>query len=109
MSSFTQVLARLKGMKCEAVDAIEYEVPAADIYSVGTSSQFTDSTKLKAQFWRLTKEGSPLVSIFDHHQRYGLPAPVDAFHVMRDELCRQRSLGRRDGQDDGRPPLPVRG
>jgi hypothetical protein len=87
MSNFTQRLAQLKGMKCEAVDAIECEEPATDtIYSVGTSIQFTDSTKLKAQFWRLTKEESPLVSIFDHRQRYGLPAPVDAFRIMRDEL-----------------------
>jgi hypothetical protein len=29
------------------------------IYSVGTSIQFTDSTKLRAQFWRLTRKGAP--------------------------------------------------
>jgi hypothetical protein len=93
MSNFTQRLAQLKGMKCEAVDAIEYEEPPTDtIYSVGTSIQFTDTTKLEAQFWRLTKEGSPLVSIFDHRQRNGLPAPVDAFHMMRDELVGKEVL-----------------
>jgi len=91
MSNFTQ---RLKGMKCEAVDAIEYEEPAAadTIYSVGTSIHFTDSTKLTAQFWRLTKEGSPFVSIFDHRQRYGLPAQVDTFRMMRDELVGKEVL-----------------
>ena len=91
MSNFTQ---RLKGMKCEAVDATEYEEPTATdtIYSVGTSIHFTDSTKLTAQFWRLTKEGSPFVSIFDHRQRYGLPAQVDAFRMMRDELVGKEVL-----------------
>jgi hypothetical protein len=54
MSNFTQ---RLKGMKCEAVEAIEYEEPAADTaHSVGTSIQFTDSTRLNAQFWRLSRQ-----------------------------------------------------
>jgi len=93
MTNFTRRLAQLRGMKCEAVHAIEYEEPPADtIYSVGTSIEFTDSTKLRAQFWRLTKEGRPLVSIFDHRQRYGLPAPVDAFRMMRDELVGKEVL-----------------
>jgi hypothetical protein len=93
MCNFTQRLAQLRGMKCEAVHAIEFEEPPADtIYSVGTSMQFTDGTRLEAQFWRLTKAGSPLVSIFDHRQRYGLPAPVDAFRVMRDELVSKEVL-----------------
>jgi hypothetical protein len=80
-------LVRLRGIKCEAVHAIEYEGPAADtIYSVGTSIQFTGGTTLQAQFWRLTKGDRPLVSIFDHRQRYGQPEPIDAFRLMRDVL-----------------------
>src|SRR5215467_2744371 len=87
MSNFTGRLAQLRGSKCEAVRAIEHEEPACDtIYSIGTLIEFTDGTKLDAQFWRLTKGERALVSIFDHRQRYGLPAPIDAFHVMRDEL-----------------------
>jgi len=87
MSNFTRRLAQLRESKCEVVHAIEYEERAGDtIYSVGTSIEFTDGTKLDAQFWRLTKGERPLVSIFDHRQRYGLPAPIDAFRVMRDEL-----------------------
>ena len=87
-------LARLKGMKCEAVHAIEYEEGPADIgdiYSVGTSIQFTGGFRLEAQFWRLTK-GGPLVSIFDHRHRYGLPEPIDAFRVMHDELVGKEVL-----------------
>jgi len=87
MSNFTRRLAHLRESKCEAVHAIEYEERAGDtIYLVATSIEFTDGTKLDAQFWRLTKGERPLVSIFDHRQRYGLPAPIDAFRVMRDEL-----------------------
>jgi hypothetical protein len=86
-------LAGLRGTKCEAVQAIEYEEAAADsIYSVGTSIQFTGGTTLQAQFWRLTKGGRPLVSIFDHRQRYGLPEPIDALRIMRDELVGKEVL-----------------
>lgn len=93
MSNFAQRLEQLKGVKCAAVHAIEYEEPPTDaIYSVGTSIQFSDNTKLEAQFWRLRKNRSPLVSIFDHRQRYGLPQPVDAFRVMRDELVGEEVL-----------------
>ena len=92
MSNFTQRLAQLSGMKCEAVHAIEYEEPADAIYLVGTSIEFTESTKLQAQFWRLRKKGRPLVSIFDHRQRYGLPASIDAIRVMRDELLGKEVL-----------------
>jgi hypothetical protein len=87
MSDFTRRLAQLRESKCEAVHVVEHEEFAGDtIYSMGTLVEFTDGTKLDAQFWRLTKGGGPLVSIFDHRQRYGLPAPIDAFRVMRDEL-----------------------
>ena len=32
------------------------------------------------------------MSIFDHRQRYGLPAPIDAIRVMRDELLGKEVL-----------------
>jgi hypothetical protein len=87
MSNFRRGIARLRESKCEAVHAVEHEEPAGNtIYSIGTLVEFTDGTKLDAQFWRLTKGGRAVVSIFDHRQRYGLPAPIDAFCVMRDEL-----------------------
>lgn len=86
-------LARLRGTKCEAVNAVEHEHEGpADIYSVGTSIQFTGGTTLQAEFWRLTKGGRPLVSIFDHRQRYGLPEPINAFRIMRDEIVGKEVL-----------------
>jgi hypothetical protein len=87
MDDFPHRLAQLRGSTCAGVFAVEYEKPAGDaIYSVGTSIALADGTKLDAQFWRLTKMGRPLVSIFDHRQRYGLPAPIDAIGMLRDEL-----------------------
>ena len=93
MKGFTDRLARLRGVKCEAVEAEEYETPASEpIFAVGTSVRFVDGTKLRAQFWRLTKAGSPLVSIFDHRRRYGVPAPIDALRVIHDELAGRQVL-----------------
>lgn len=85
--AFEERLAKLRGVECESIEAVEYEEPATDrLYSVGTSVRFGDGTRLSAQFWRLIKEGKPLVSIFDHRQRYGLPAPIDAIQVLEREL-----------------------
>jgi hypothetical protein len=93
MTDFERKLAQLRENKCAAVCAIEYEEADTDtVYSVGTSIQFTDGTKLRAQFWRLTKEGGPLVSIFDPRQRYGLPAPIDAVRIIREELVGKQVL-----------------
>jgi hypothetical protein len=87
MKDFTRRLAQLRGIGCSGVLAVEYEEPPTDaIYSVGTSIGFADGTKLDAQFWRLIMGGRPFVSIFDHRQRYGLPAPVDAIGMLRKEL-----------------------
>lgn len=86
-----QRLAQLRGEKCEAVDAIEHE-GSPDIYSVGTSIEFTSGTHLNAQFWRLIKAGRPVVSIFDHRQRYGLPEPIDALRIIREELVGKHLL-----------------
>jgi hypothetical protein len=86
-SSFISNLARLAGAHCDVVDAVEYETPVSDdIYAIGTSLRFSDGTRVSAQFWRLIKSDLPLVSIFDHRQKYGLPAPVDAIGMLRDEL-----------------------
>jgi hypothetical protein len=93
MKDFNARLAQLRGVACEAVAAVEYEQPATEtIDSVGTSIRFADGTKLEAQFWRVAKGGRPLVSIFDHRQQYGLPAPVDALRILRDELIGKQVL-----------------
>jgi len=47
---------------------------------------FSNGTKLRADYWRLSKNGGALFSSFDHKQQYGLPAPMDAITCLRDEL-----------------------
>ena len=81
--TFTQKLAHLTGTVCRAVDVVEFETaPSDSIYAVGTRIRFADETVVSAQFWRLINAGRPPVSIFDHRQRYGLPARIDAIGVL---------------------------
>jgi hypothetical protein len=81
-------LHQLRGVSCTSVAAVEYAEPGKDaIYAVGTAITFSDGTRLSAQFWRLIKDHKPLVSIFDHRQKYGLPAPVDAIQMLQLELA----------------------
>jgi hypothetical protein len=80
-------LQQLSGAGCTTVAPVEDDEPGKDaIYAVGTAVSFSDGTRLSAQFWRLIKDRKPLVSIFDHRQKYGLPAPVDAIHMLELEL-----------------------
>jgi hypothetical protein len=84
-------LSELLGIACENVEAVEYEEPPGDsVYAIGTSIRFADGTRLSAQFWRLIKAGKPLVSIFDHRQKYGLPAPIDAIQILDGEVRGKR-------------------
>jgi hypothetical protein len=78
----------LRGVSCKSVAAVEYDEPGKDpIYAVGTAIAFSDGTRLSAQFWRLLKDRKPVISIFDHRQKYGLPAPVDAIQMLNAELA----------------------
>ncbi len=47
---------------------------------------FSDGTKLRADYWRVSKNGGALFSSFDHRQQYGLPAPMDAISCLKDEV-----------------------
>lgn len=87
MTLFSDRLAQWRGVRCERVLGVKYEAPSIElIFAVGTVIEFSDGTRLSAQFWRLTKKGRPEVSIFDHRRQYGLPAPIDALSVLRGEL-----------------------
>lgn len=103
-------LHQLRGTTCTGVDSVVYEErPADPTYSVGTIVSFSDTTRLSAQFWRLIKNGKPLVSIFDHRQKYGLPEPIDAIHVLEKRVARTDDYSRRDGRNDGRSVFRIRG
>ena len=48
--------------------------------------KMADGTKLRADYWRVIKDGRASISSFDHKQQYGLPAPIDAVELLTKEL-----------------------
>lgn len=47
---------------------------------------FGNGSKLRAEYWRVTREGKVSISSFDHQQQYGLPAPIDAIKELQENL-----------------------
>jgi len=50
---------------------------------------FSDGSRLRTNYWRIIFDGQNRTSSFDHRQKYGLPAPVDAFAQMAEILDRR--------------------
>ena len=48
--------------------------------------KFADGSALRADYWRLIKDGKARLSNFDHAQKYGLPAPINAALELAKEL-----------------------
>lgn len=87
LASLNARLGTMHGLALVRFDAEVYDEPASNpIYAVGTRARWSDGTELRSQFWRLTEHGRTLISVFDHGQRYGLAAPIDAFVVVRERL-----------------------
>jgi hypothetical protein len=73
-NSFEQ---NLTGLRTASVAAAADNIPDEG----GTAAvvlNFSDGTVLKAQYWRLIRDGRAELSSFDHLQKYGLPAQIDA-------------------------------
>ena len=47
---------------------------------------FANGTRLRAEYWRLVISGKAGLSSFDHQQKYGLPAPIDAVKSLSETL-----------------------
>ena len=47
---------------------------------------FANGTRLEAEYWRLVLDGKPGVSSFDHQQKYGLLAPINAVNTLQETL-----------------------
>jgi hypothetical protein len=80
--SIGQSLARLKTTSVTVADG---HIPDER----GTASvvvSFSDGTILRAFYWRLIEDGRALLSSFDHQQKYGLPAPIDAKERLSNTL-----------------------
>ena len=47
---------------------------------------FSNGIWIGAEYWRLVVDDKAGMSSFDHQQKYGLPAPIDAVNTLRDTL-----------------------
>jgi hypothetical protein len=47
---------------------------------------FSEGSKLRADYWRIARDGKAKISSFDHQKQYGLPAPRDAIRELQQEL-----------------------
>lgn len=65
------------------------------ILSISESSGYCDASvtlaltgggKIRADYWRLIKDGKAFVSSFDHNQQYGLSFPINAARKLQEEL-----------------------
>jgi hypothetical protein len=86
-NSFEQNLAGLRTASVAvAADNIPDERGTAPVVL-----SFSDGTVLKANYWRLIQDRRPRLSSFDHQQKYGLPAPIDAkeqlVKILKGTIC----------------------
>lgn len=62
---------------------------------------FANGTRLRAEYWRLVIDGRAGISSFDHQQKYGLPAPIDAVRslceILQDKLVTNAFLDHKTG------------
>jgi hypothetical protein len=62
---------------------------------------FTEGTRLRADYWRVIKNRRALVSSFDHMKKYGLPAPINATDALKNELQGQSVTEARHDKETG--------
>lgn len=84
-------LSNLNGTSINVLDNDDY--PEDGQASVVIA--FSDGTKLRANYWRVIKDGKEKLSSFDHNQKYGLPAPIDAKKELQDALNGESVLSAR--------------
>jgi hypothetical protein len=86
VANFERSLSELKGASADVSKSGYYPEP-------GTASVellFSEGSRLRADYWRIVKNCNAGLSSFDHDQQYGLPAKIDAFHQLEQELHGKR-------------------
>jgi len=79
------------------------EVSGSGVFPEPASAQllFSDSSRLRADSWRIILGGKAGVSSFVHNQKYGLPAPIDAILHLKQQLKGKRVTGARLDERNG--------
>ena len=79
VDGFESSLSSLRGATVEVSNSGLPPDPGA----ASVQLRFSSGTRLRVDYWRTVARGKAGVSSFDHGQRYGLPAPIDAFAELR--------------------------
>jgi hypothetical protein len=82
LDSFEQSLRNLKNNSISVSDNNAYPQEG----SAEVLLRFANGSRLLASYWRVIKDGKAGISSFDHRQKYGLPAPIDAIKKLQDLL-----------------------
>jgi hypothetical protein len=89
VQGFESSLASLKGTTVKTSNP--QRVPEPGIAPV--ELYFSDGSRIRSDYWRIISDGKAQTSSFDHHQKYGLPAPIDAFAKIAEALDGRTVLG----------------
>ncbi len=97
VQGFEDSLASLKGAKVRISNPEWYPEPG----TAPVELYFSDGSRLRTNYWRIIFDGKISTSSFDHQQKYGLPAPIDAFAQIAEALdgraVREAKLDTRTG------------
>jgi hypothetical protein len=88
---FDESLSQLKGKIAAVSNSGRYPEPGA----ASVELTFNDGSRLRSDYWRIIKRGKADLSSFDHNQKYGLPAKIDAFLELDLELQDRKVIGAR--------------
>ena len=87
VKSFDKSLSDLKDESAQVSEGNSYPEPGM----ASVDLVFTNGSRLRAEYWRIIKDGKAGRSSFDHRQKYGLPEPIDAVKELR-ELLQDRTV-----------------
>jgi hypothetical protein len=82
VKNFDNSLSNLEGASVQVSEGNSYPEPGM----ASVQLLFSNGSWLRAEYWRITKDGKAGRSSFDHHQKYGLPEPIDAVTVLQEQL-----------------------
>jgi hypothetical protein len=82
VKNFDKSLFNLRNLSVHVSAANAYHEPGM----ASVQLLFGNGSKLRAEYWRIIRDGKAGISSFDHKQRYGLPAPIDAIKELQEQL-----------------------
>ena len=97
LRNLEELLGKLEGRSVSVSPSGWYpEAGKASVYL-----DFADGSRLRADYWRVTKEGKASVSSFDHEQQYGLQTPINAIAELQALVQGRTVVGARWDSESG--------